>query len=175
MPSTETLELTWHQSLEVTVDVCEESYKMSYPMVRCGEPHVVAENLVNQCVKDSSLCIWWLAPKGYQKIKKSSPATRHGGACGEKRYSSYSFSTSALDGGEWSASRPGRAFTPGESIPGTHCTGGWVGPRAGLDTEDRGKIICPCRWSNPDRPVVQPVVRYYTAWATPAPIKKFTL
>jgi hypothetical protein len=27
--------------------------------------------------------------------------------------------------------------------PGTHCTGGWVGPRAGLDTEDRGKIILP--------------------------------
>jgi hypothetical protein len=28
-------------------------------------------------------------------------------------------------------------FTPGERTPGTHCTGGWVGPRAGLDTEDR--------------------------------------
>jgi hypothetical protein len=36
---------------------------------------------------------------------------------GERRYSSYSFSTSALDGGEWSASRPGRAFTPGEGTP----------------------------------------------------------
>jgi hypothetical protein len=61
----------------------------------------------------------------------------------ERRYSSYSFTTSALDGGEWSASRPGRAFTPGERTPGTHWTGGWVGPRAGLDTEDRGKILCP--------------------------------
>jgi hypothetical protein len=49
---------------------------------------------------------------------------------GGRRYSSYSFSTSALDGGEWSASRPGRAFTPGDGTPGTHCTGGWVGPRA---------------------------------------------
>jgi hypothetical protein len=56
---------------------------------------------------------------------------------GERRYSSYSFTTSALDGGEWSASRPGRAFTPGERTPGTHWRGGWVGPRAGLDTEDR--------------------------------------
>jgi hypothetical protein len=36
---------------------------------------------------------------------------------GERRYSSYSFTTSALDGGEWSASRPGRAFTPGERTP----------------------------------------------------------
>jgi hypothetical protein len=43
---------------------------------------------------------------------------------------------------------------------GTHCTGGWVGPRAGRDTEDRGKILCPCRESNLDRPVVQPVVRH---------------
>jgi hypothetical protein len=31
---------------------------------------------------------------------KSSPATRHADAWGERRYSSYSFSTSALDGGE---------------------------------------------------------------------------
>jgi hypothetical protein len=44
-----------------------------------------------------------------------------------------------------------------------------VGPRAGLDTGARGKILCPCRGSNPDRPVVQPVVRHYTAWANPAP------
>jgi hypothetical protein len=27
-----------------------------------------------------------------------------------------------------------------------------VGPRAGLDTEDRGKVLCPCRGSNPGRP-----------------------
>jgi hypothetical protein len=36
---------------------------------------------------------------------------------GERRYSSYSFSTSALDGGEWSASRPGRALPPGKGSP----------------------------------------------------------
>jgi hypothetical protein len=40
---------------------------------------------------------------------------------------------------------------------------GQVGPRAGLDTEARGKILCPRRESNPDRPVVQPVVRHNTA------------
>jgi hypothetical protein len=66
-------------------------------------------------------------------------------------------------GGEWSASRRGRAFTPGERTPGAHWTGGWVGPRAGLDTEAIGKILYPRRESNPDRPVVQPVVRHYTA------------
>jgi hypothetical protein len=36
-----------------------------------------------------------------------------------------SFLTSALDGGEWSASRPAR-FTPGLRTPATHWTGGWV-------------------------------------------------
>jgi hypothetical protein len=35
----------------------------------------------------------------------------------ERRYSSYSFSTWALDGGEWSASRPGRALAPGKGTP----------------------------------------------------------
>jgi hypothetical protein len=33
-------------------------------------------------------------------------------AQGERRYSSYLFMTSALDGGEWSASRPSRALPP---------------------------------------------------------------
>jgi hypothetical protein len=46
--------------------------------------------------------------------------------------------------------------------PDTHCTGGWMGPRAGLDTEARGKILCLCRGSNLDRAVVQPVARHYT-------------
>jgi hypothetical protein len=54
---------------------------------------------------------------------------------GERRYSSYSFSTSALDRGGWSAPR----FSHGERIPGTHCTGGWVGRRAGLDREVKRK------------------------------------
>jgi hypothetical protein len=36
---------------------------------------------------------------------------------GERRYSSYSFTTSALDGDEWSASRPGRALPPEKGPP----------------------------------------------------------
>jgi hypothetical protein len=39
------------------------------------------------------------------------------GAWGERRYSSNSFFTSALDGGEWSASRPGRTLPPGKGAP----------------------------------------------------------
>jgi hypothetical protein len=49
--------------------------------------------------------------------------------------------TSALDGGEWSASRPDR-FTPMERAPDTHWLGGWVGPTAVLDAvvRNRGKL-----------------------------------
>jgi hypothetical protein len=50
--------------------------------------------------------------------------------------------------------------------PCTHCTRGWVGLRAGLDTEFRGKILCLWRRSNLDSPVVQSVARHYTDWAT---------
>jgi hypothetical protein len=64
----------------------------------------------------------------------------HAGAKGERIYSSYTFLTAALDGGEWSASRTGHAL-PLERIPGTRHIGGWVGLRAGLDTEARGKIL----------------------------------
>jgi hypothetical protein len=35
----------------------------------------------------------------------------------ERRYSSYSFTTSALDGDEWSTSRPGRALPPAKGPP----------------------------------------------------------
>jgi hypothetical protein len=50
------------------------------------------------------------------------------------------FLTSALAGGECSASRPGR-FTPGERAPGTHWMGGWVDPRAGLDDVEKRKFL----------------------------------
>jgi hypothetical protein len=50
------------------------------------------------------------------------------------------FLTSELDGGEWSASRPGR-FTSREIAPCTHWIGGWVGPRVGLDDVEKRKIV----------------------------------
>jgi hypothetical protein len=47
--------------------------------------------------------------------------------------------TSALNGGEWSASRTGR-FTPREKAPDTHWMGGWVGLEADLHTVMKKKI-----------------------------------
>jgi len=45
----------------------------------------------------------------------------------------HTFLTSALDGSEWSASHPSH-FTSGVRAPSAHWMGGWVSPRAGLDT-----------------------------------------
>jgi hypothetical protein len=75
--------------------------------------------------------------------------------------------TSALVGGEWSASRPGR-FTPREKTSGSHWIGGWVGPRAGLDAVVKRKIPSPRRESNPRTSIVQPVAQRYTDWAITA-------
>jgi hypothetical protein len=73
---------------------------------------------------------------------------RHEGVLGEWRYSSMHFFTSALDGGEWSASRPSR-FTPRERAPGTHWIWGWVDPTAGLETVVKRRIPNHCRNLNP--------------------------
>jgi hypothetical protein len=78
-------------------------------------------------------------------------------------YRSTFFLTSALAGGEWSASRPGR-FTPGEKAPGTHWIGGWVGPRAGLDDVEKRKFLTlPGLELRPS--VVQPVASRYIDYA----------
>jgi hypothetical protein len=48
---------------------------------------------------------------------------------------------------------PRPRFTPGKKAPGTHCIGGWVDPRTGLEAEARGKILRFRRKSNHGRPV----------------------
>jgi hypothetical protein len=77
--------------------------------------------------------------------------------------------TSALDGGEWSASLPGR-FIPREGASGTRWIGGWVGLRAILDVVVKRKIPSPRRVSNPRTTIVQPVAHRYTDWAITARI-----
>jgi hypothetical protein len=89
----------------------------------------------------------------------------HAADKGERRYSSYSFVTSALDGvsGQRHALA---ALNPRERTPDNHCTGGWVSLRAALNTEARGKIYV-YLGLNPGRPVIQSAVRHYTDWTTP--------
>jgi hypothetical protein len=98
--------------------------------------------------------------------KLSFPATRPGGVWGGGRGYSSSFFTSALDGVSGQHHAPAALYPRGKD-PGTHCIGGWVGSRAvwTLDLEEKS--------SGPvgDRtPIVQPIVRHYTDWATPAPL-----
>jgi hypothetical protein len=69
----------------------------------------------------------------------------------ERRYSSYSFSTSALDGVNGKRHVPATIYTRG-STPGTHCAGGLMGPRAALETEDKGKILSPLLEIEPRSP-----------------------
>jgi hypothetical protein len=82
---------------------------------------------------------------------------------GERRYSSYSFLTSALEGGEWSASRPGRALPPRKEppVPTVQEAGGAPEPVWTQRLEEKSSA------SVGDRtPAVQSVVRHYSGWAT---------
>jgi hypothetical protein len=80
----------------------------------------------------------------------------------ESKYSSYSFTISAVDGGEWSATRPGRALPPGKGppVPIVH-EAGWASEPVWTQRLQE-KSFGLCRGSNPDRPAVQSVARHYT-------------
>jgi hypothetical protein len=97
---------------------------------------------------------------------KSSPATRHGGAWGERRCSSYSFSTSALDGVSGQRHAPAALLPPGKGPPVPVVQeAGWASEPVWTQRIEE-KSLAPAG----DRsPVVQPVVRHCTAWANPAP------
>jgi hypothetical protein len=128
-----------------------KSCKWKCPQYRIRRSHA-------QKVKSDKLLLWhrigkvqqnppvWQETFSKLKVKLSlcffNWAPRHEGVLGEWRYSSTHSLPSALDGGEWSVSRPSR-FTPRERAPGTHWVRGWVGPRAVLDTVVNRKIPSP--------------------------------
>jgi hypothetical protein len=78
----------------------------------------------------------------------------------------HAFLTSALDGSEWSDSRPGR-FISREKASGTNCIGDFMDSRAVLDAVKK-KVPIPRRESNPRTPIVQPVTQRYTEWGSTA-------
>jgi hypothetical protein len=81
-------------------------------------------------------------------------------ALGGRGYRSCSFSTSAIDGGEWSASRPGRALAPGKGPPVPIVQeAGWASEA--VWTQARGKILSPLPGIEPRSRLVQPVARHY--------------
>jgi hypothetical protein len=72
----------------------------------------------------------------------------------------HEFLTSALVGGELSASRLGR-FTPRKRASATHWIKGWVGPRTSLDDVEKKETL-PNRDSNSDSLAIQAVASRYT-------------
>jgi hypothetical protein len=96
-------------------------------------------------------------------IKKGKADPLHATEALGGKYISYLFSTSVLDESEWSASCPGHALASRKGSPGTHWTGGWVGPRASLDTEARGKILLPLSGIKP-RSLVRPAHSQTLYW-----------
>jgi hypothetical protein len=71
----------------------------------------------------------------------------------------------ALDGGEWSASRPGRALPPGKrsTVPIVQEAGWAPEPVWTQRLEEKSSASV-----GDQTPVVQSVVSHYTDWATPA-------
>jgi hypothetical protein len=93
---------------------------------------------------------------------KSCPTTRHEGTCGreERRYSSYSFLTLALDDGEWSASCTSYTLAPGKGPPvSTVQEAGWA-PDPVWTQRLEEKSFRLCRGLNLNCPVVHPFMLY---------------
>jgi hypothetical protein len=112
----------------------------------------------NVCIADIISAVTVKSKIKWSKVYLS--RYRRAGAKAERRV------TSALDGGEWSASRPGRTLPPGKGTPVP------IVQEAGWATEMfwtqrlEEKSFRLCRGLNLNRPVVQPVARHYTDWAT---------
>jgi hypothetical protein len=107
-----------------------------------------------------------IRPLGRRRLSESKALPlRHAGAKGERKYNSYSFLTSVLEGmsGQRHTTAPLYRW---DTAPVTHWIGGWVGFRAGLDTEARGKYFSS---TGDHAPVAQSEARRYTYGATPAP------
>jgi hypothetical protein len=78
---------------------------------------------------------------------------------GDRRYSSYCFLTSALEGGEWSASRPGRALAADKEPPVPIVQeAGWA-PEP-VWTQRLKEKSCACVGDR--TPAVRSIVRHYT-------------
>jgi len=111
---------------------------------------------------DSYNNIWsWQTLYRTQCIEgKAHPITGNESPEGEYRYSYTLSLTSVIGGSGWPMPHPDH-YTPVKRS-GTHCAGGWVGSRAGLDG---------CRTSHPplwfNSRIIQPLVSHYTDYIIP--------
>jgi hypothetical protein len=108
--------------------------------------------------------MWWLKP-ACKKVKQS--RNTYIEAKGERRYSSYSFTTSALDGREWSASRPGCALPRGKDSPiPTVQEAGWAWePVCTQRLEEKSSLPPPgIEPQSPSRPVRSHTLYYWLSY-----------
>jgi hypothetical protein len=89
----------------------------------------------------------------YEKFRRQYTSlqniTYHAGTKGLVDVQLCSFLTSALGGG-WMGNTRNRPIYPGRE-PRYLVTGGWLGPRAGLERYGGEKIYCPHWYSKPER------------------------
>jgi hypothetical protein len=88
-----------------------------------------------------------------QYIKVKLCRYRHAGSNEERLYSYYSFLTSALDGVSCQL-YPAAVIYPPRKYPRYQVDVRLGGPRAGMDTEAKGKILYLSQETNPDRPTL---------------------
>ena len=109
---------------------------------KCGN-HEISSTCFEVCHVESSN-----SGKIKSILGRFHPFTGHEGPQGEQRYSSTLFQTSTLEGVR--GQRHAQAAPYPRERPGTHCRGGWVGLRSGLDW--RGKSRPHTGIRSPDRP-----------------------
>jgi hypothetical protein len=118
-----------------------------------GVQNSSGSHLASYSVSDSLLTIRaWILPPNFTDSNYPSAgreATRGSGVAAP-HFSSL--------GSEWLDWIPCQ-FSPGDRAPCTHCRGGWVGPRAGLDSFEKRKFSFPCQKCNQNFLVVQRVAQ----------------
>jgi hypothetical protein len=147
--------------------VCIQSSPWISPVRYGGQAVAQLVQALRYKLEDAGLipaAVWpwgWLSL--FEIIKRKGTPNRPEGPEGGVEVLLYSFLTSALEGGGWSAPRPGR-FTPGKDpVPIVH-EAGWT---PGLGPGRVRKISPP---SGFDPRTVQPVASRTTDWATPTAI-----
>jgi hypothetical protein len=100
-------------------------------------------------------------------LKKAVPQHTYGGAWGKRMCSSYSFTTSVLDRGEWSESRPGFALPPGKGpqVP-TVQEAGWAPEPVWTQSLEEKSLASAGDWTS----IVQSVARDYMDSAARFPL-----
>jgi hypothetical protein len=116
-----TVESSWSATMLATVGaVSEQGTLVSTAIHVPVQQHTSSEERSSATALSTLLVQQSQTSWSYILIKyNSSPATCHEGTWVDRRYGSYSLSTSVLQ----------PRFSPGERTSGSHCTGGWVGSR----------------------------------------------